>query len=70
MGKCETKNIQTDLESYKQLYPGVIQAYSKPCGTLTYSKLETYSEHWYISEPWYIQNPGIFNIQGLFRHLE
>ena len=77
----QTKVIQTDfLEAYNQAYPGIIQAYSKPCVTLAYL------EPWYIqnpdifkirnifstlvySEPRYIQNPGVFNIQGLFRHL-
>ena len=54
LGKCETKNIQTDLESYKQAYPGVIQAYSKPCVTLVYL------------EPWHIQNPDIFKIKNIF----
>ena len=46
MGKCKTKAIQTDLGTFRhnQAYPGIIQAYSKPCVTLAYSK------------PWYIQN--------------
>ena len=47
MGKCKTKAIQTDLHSsrHNQAYPGIIQAYSKPCVTLEYL------------EPRYIQNP-------------
>ena len=40
-----------------QAYSGVIQAYSVPCVTLTYSEL------------WYIQNPGIFETRGIFRTL-
>ena len=33
MGKCKTKAIQTDLGTFRhnQAYPGIIQAYSKPC---------------------------------------
>ena len=82
MGKCKTKTVQTDLGifSHNQAYPGIIQAYSKPCVTLVYFEL------WYIqnpdiletgnifrtlafSKPWYIQNPGISKIQGIFRTL-
>ena len=71
MGKCQTKAIQTDLGTFRhnQAYPGIIQAYLKPCITLvylsrgisitlTYSKPETYSE------PWYIQKPGTFRTLG------
>ena len=38
MGKCKTKAIQTDLATFRhnQAYPGIIQAYSKPCVTLAY----------------------------------
>ena len=38
MGKCKTKAIQTDLGTFRdnQAYPGIIQAYSKPCVTLVY----------------------------------
>ena len=38
MGNCKTKAIQTDFGTFRhnQEYPGVIQAYSKPCVTLTY----------------------------------
>ena len=44
MSKCKTKAIQTDLGTFRhnQTYPGIIQAYSQPCVTLTYLKL------WYI----------------------
>ena len=50
MRKCKTKAIQTGLVTFRhnQTYPGIIQAYSKPCVTLAYL------------EPWYIQNPDIF----------
>ena len=80
MGKCKTKAIRTDLGTFRhnQAYPGIIQAYLKPCVTLAYL------EPWYIqnpdifrtrnifktlaySKPWYIQNSGIFKIQGIFR---
>ena len=59
MGKCKTKVIQTDLGTFRhnQAYPGIIQAYSKPCITLAYL------------EPWYIQNPDIFKIRNIFRTL-
>ena len=59
MGKCKTKAIQTDLGTFRhnQAYPGIIQAYSKPCVILTYL------------EPWYIQNPNIFKIRNIFRTL-
>ena len=39
---------------------GIIQAYSEPSETLTYSEPEAYAE------PWHIQNPSIFN---LVKHL-
>ena len=57
MGKCKTKAIQTDLGTFRnnQAYPGIIQAYAKPCVTLAYL------------EPWYIQNPNIFKIRNIFR---
>ena len=83
MGKRKTKAIQTELGTFRhnQAYPGIIQAYSKPCVPLAYLDL------WYIhnsdifkirnifgtlvySEPWYIYKSGIFKIQGLFRHLQ
>ena len=56
MGKCKTKAIQTDLGTFRhnQAYPGIIQAYSKPCVTLAYL------------EPWYIQDPNIFKIRKIF----
>ena len=59
MGKCKIKAIQTDLGTFRhnQAYPGIIQAYSKPCVILTYL------------EPWYIQNPNIFKIRNIFRTL-
>ena len=59
MGKCKTKAIQTDFGIFRhnQAYPGIIQAYSKPCVILTYL------------EPWYIQNPNIFKIRNIFRTL-
>ena len=49
MGKCIAKAIQTDLGTFRhnQVYPGIIQAYSKPCITLAYL------------EPWYIQQERI-----------
>ena len=51
--------MQTDFGTFKhnQAYPQIIQAYSKPCVTLTYL------------EPWYIQNPNIFKIRNMFRNL-
>ena len=73
MGKCKTKAIQTDLGTFRhnQAFPGIIQAYSKPCVTLAYL------EPWYIqnsnifrtlvySETRYIQNSGIFKVQGIY----
>ena len=59
MGKCKTKAIQTDLGSFRhsQAYPGILQAYSKPCVTMAH--LET----------WYIQNPDIFRTRSMFRTL-
>ena len=68
MGKCKAKAIQTNLHTFKhnQAYPRIIQAYSKPCVTLTYLG------SWYIQSPInhkYIQNLAIFGTQGLFRHL-
>ena len=58
MGKCKIKAIQTDLGTFRdnQAYPGIIQTYSKPCVTLTYSEPEVYSK------PWHIHNPGIFRM--------
>ena len=54
-----TKTIHTDLGTFRhnQAYPGIIQAYSKPCVTLAYL------------DPWYIQNPDIFKIRNIFRIL-
>ena len=51
--------MQTDFGTFKhnQAYPRIIQAYSKPCVTLTYLEL------------WYIQNPNIFKIRNMFRNL-
>ena len=59
MDKCKTKAIQTGFGTFRhnQAYPGITQAYSKPCVTLTYL------------EPWYIQNPNIFKIRIIFRTL-
>ena len=70
MAKCKTKAVQTNLGSFmhNQIYPGIIQAYSEPCATLTYLKLRyiqnpdifrtpVYSECWYIQNPSHIQNP-------------
>ena len=59
MDKCKTKAIQTDLGPFRhnQAYPGMIQAYSKPCVTLAYL------------QPWYIQNPDIFRTISIFRTL-
>ena len=56
MSKCRTKAIQTDLPTFRhnQTYPGIIQAYSDVCVTLTYLKL------------WYIQNPNIFRTRSIF----
>ena len=60
MDKCKTKAIQTGFGTFRhnQAYPGITQAYSKPCVTLIYL------------EPWYIQNPNIFKIRIIFRTLE
>ena len=74
MGKCKAKVIQTDLHTFRhnQAYPGIIQAYSKPCVTLAYLEL------WHIQNPinQHIQSSSIFRIllysepkQGLFRHV-
>ena len=59
MGKFNTKTIQTDFGTFRhnQAYPGIINAYSKPCVTLAYL------------EPCYIQNPNIFKIRNIFRTL-
>ena len=76
------KAIQTDLGTFRhnQVYPGIIQTYSKPYVTLAHL------ESWYIQNPnisktrkifrtlvylelRYIQNSGIFKTQGLFGHL-
>ena len=37
MSRCKTKAVQTDLGTfrYNQTDPGIIQAYSEPCVTLT-----------------------------------
>ena len=76
MGKCKTKAIQTDLGTFRhnQAYPGIIQAYSKPCVTLAYLEPQSIQNHdiyklrnifrtLVYSELWHIQT------QGLFRHL-
>ena len=57
MGECKAKAIQTNLGTFRrnQTYPGIIQAYSKPCVTLA------------CLEPWYIQNPDIFRTRSIFR---
>ena len=49
MSKFKTNPIQTDLGTFghNETYPGIIQAYSEPCVTLTYLKL------------WYFQNLDI-----------
>ena len=39
---------------HNQAYLGILQAYSKPCVTLAYSK------------PWYIQKTGTFRTRGIF----
>ena len=61
MGKCKTKAIQTDLVTFghNQAYPGIIQAYSKPCVTLAYLELQYIQNH-DIQTQKHIQNPGIF----------
>ena len=57
-----------------KVYSGIIQAYSEPCVTLTYSEL------WYIqhnglfkrkvySEPLYIHNSGISRTRDILRIL-
>ena len=61
MGECKAKAIQTNLGTFRrnQTYPGIIQAYSKPCVTLAYLEL------WYIENPINqkdIQSPSIFRI--------
>ena len=57
MSKCKTKAIQTDFGSlrHNQVYPRIIEAYSKPCVTLPYL------------EPWRIQNPDISQTRNIFR---
>ena len=57
MGECKTTAIQKNIGTFRHnlTYPGIIQAYLKPCITLTYLKL------------WYIQNPGIFRTRSIFR---
>ena len=57
MSKCKTKAIQTDLGTFghNQTCPGIIQAYSQPCVTLTYLKL------------WYIQNTDILRTRSIFK---
>ena len=67
MSKCKTKAIQTDLDTFRhnQVYPGIIQAYSEPCVTVTYLDAR-YIQNPDIfrtmaySKPWYIKNTGIF----------
>ena len=56
MGKCKAKAIHTDLGTFRhnQTYPGIIQAYSKPCVILAYL------------EPWYIQNSDILRTGSIF----
>ena len=41
MGKCKTKAIKTDLGTFRhnEVFPGIIQAYSKPCLILAYLEL-------------------------------
>ena len=55
MGKRKTKAIQTELGTFRhnQAYPGIIQAYSKPCVPLAYLDL------------WYIHNSDIFKIRNI-----
>ena len=57
MSNYKAKAIHTDLSTFRhnQVYPGIIQTYSKPCVTLTYL------------EPWYIQNSDIFRTWSIFR---
>ena len=70
MGKYKTNVIQADLDIFNayssmfrypsifrhiQTYLGIIQAYSEPCVTLTYSEL------------WYIHNSVIFKTRGIFK---
>ena len=59
MGKCKTKAIQTDLDTFRhsQSYPGNVQTYSKHFVTLAHS------------EPLYIKNPGILRTKSIFRTL-
>ena len=69
MGKFKTKDIQTNLGTfrYNQTYPGIIQAYSKLYVTLAYIEEGAY---WHTGtftilvhlESLYIQNVGIFKI--------
>ena len=58
MGKSKTKVIQTDFGTFRQnqVYPGVIQPYSKLCVNLAYLK------------PLYVQNPDIFKIRNIWDH--
>ena len=62
MGKCKTKAVRTDLDTFRhnQAYPGIIQAYSGIFRTLC--------NLGYL-EPWYIQNPDIFKTRSTFRTL-
>ena len=65
---------------HNQPYPGIIQAYLKPCVTLVYLEPLYIQNHGIFKirnifrtlvylEPQYIQNYGIFKIQGLLIHL-
>ena len=44
MGKCKTKSIQTDLDTFRhnQTYPGIIESYSGLC--VTQACLKNHSE--------------------------
>ena len=65
MGKCKTKSIQTNLDTFKhnQTYPEIIQAYSSTFRTLCYPdifKTVVCPEPWHIQNQKHIQNPAIF----------
>ena len=47
----------SEISRHNQAYSGIIQAYSGPCLTLSYSEI------------WHIHNPGTFKTRGIFRTL-
>ena len=55
------KTIQIDLDTfgYNQIYPGIIQTYSKPLCNLGIIRAAVYPEPWHIQNQKHIQNPGM-----------